>query len=204
MRTEPRRHLDVCTIKDLCERLCAIPAGLFTRDRVLDEIGRTLIDPESMRPYMFFSPVHYTRNLIYRCDLFEVVSIGWEVGQSAPIHNHRGQECWMGVPLGRLEVRNFRLMEHDPVARTCRLSPSNTFEMDPGHPAAVDPEEPIHSVHNLEGWAQRAISVHVYSRPFDTCEVYFPAEGRYLEMKLCYTSRYGTLCEGEIAQPPAC
>jgi cysteine dioxygenase len=199
------RHGDLpCTIRNLCERLCAIPAGSFSRERVLEEIGRTVIDPVSLQKYMFFSPVHYTRNLIYRCDLFEVVAIGWDVGQVAPIHNHRGQECWMGVPAGRLEVRNFRLREHDPVTRTCSLDPTDTYLLDPEHPAAVNPEEPIHSVHNLDSFGERAISVHVYSRPFDRCEVYFLDEGRYMEMELCYTSRYGELCDGEIAKPSAC
>ena len=69
----------------------------------------------------------------------------------------------MGVPIGRLEVRNYRLLEKDETARTCRLQPSDRYEMDPLHPAAVDPTEPIHSVHNLPEYGGRALSIHVYS-----------------------------------------
>ena len=188
------------TIQELIDGLCRIPVTLFTRDRVLQEFGRTVLDPDSLRSYLFFRRSHYTRNLIYRDDLFEVVAIGWESGQSSAIHNHRGQECWMGVPIGRLEVRNYRLVEKDETARTCRLEPSVHYVMDPLHPAAVDPAEPIHSVHNLVDYACRAASVHVYSRPFDSCEIYQPERGRYFDVALGYTSRFGVLCPGEQAE----
>src|SRR5213594_1541654 len=112
--THPAGALTVRTIQDLVGGLRRIPVSSFTRDRVLREIGRTVLDPDSLASYLFFRRSHYTRNLIHRDDLFEVVAIGWEAGQSSAIHNHRGQECWMGVPVGRLEVRNYRLVEKNP------------------------------------------------------------------------------------------
>ena len=72
--------------------------------------------------------------------------------------------------------------------------------MDPRHPAAVDPAEPIHSVHNLIEDGCRAVSVHVYSLPFDSCEIYQPEQGRYYDVSLGYTSRFGVLCPGEQAE----
>jgi len=167
---------------------------------VLREIGRTVLDPRSLGPYLFFRRSHYTRNLIFRNDLFEVVAIGWEPAQASAIHNHRGQECWMGVPIGRLEVRNYRLLDKDETARTCRLEASDRYEMDPLHPAAVDPAEPIHSVHNLPQYGGRALSIHVYSRPFDSCEIYQPEQGCYYDVSLGYTTRFGVLCPGERAE----
>jgi cysteine dioxygenase len=75
----------VRTIGDLVGGLCRIPSASFTRDRVLQEIGRTVLDPDSLRSYLFFRRTHYTRNLIHRDDLFEVVAIGWEPGQSSEL-----------------------------------------------------------------------------------------------------------------------
>ena len=199
MRTQTDA-ITVRTIQSLVDGLCLIPEATFTRDRVLLEIGRTVLDWDSLRSFIFFRRSHYTRNLIYRNDLFEVVAIGWDPGQASAIHNHRGQECWMGVALGRLEVRNYRLLEKDEAARTCRLQPSVRYFMDPGHPAAVDPNEPIHSVHNLAEDDARAVSVHVYSLPFDSCEIYQPDRGCYYDVPLGYTSRHGVLCPGEQAE----
>lgn len=191
--------MTVRSIGDFVEGLRSIPASEFSRSRVLAEFGRTLVDPGSLRRYAFCCSTHYTRNLIYRDELFEVVALGWESGQASMIHNHRDQECWMGVPVGRLEVRNFNLVEYDAEAGTCRLAPSTRYEIDPTHAAAVDPGEPIHSVHNLESFGCRAISLHVYSKPIDACMVYQPEAGRCYEVRLDYTSRLGELCPGNTA-----
>ncbi len=188
------------TLGQLVDRLRDIPAGSFTRERVLDEIGSFVLEPASLEPYVFFAPGHYTRNLVYRCDLFEVVTLGWERGQESPIHNHHDQECWMGVPVGRLEVRNFRIIHRDPARRSCRLARSVRYTIDPENPTAVDPNEPIHSVHNLSEFGRRAVSVHVYSLPFDTCEVYDVERCRYDIVHLQYTSRFGSLCPGATAE----
>ena len=40
---------------------------------------------------------------------------------------------------------------------------------------------------------QRAVSIHVYSKPFDSCEVYTREKGTYGDVPLHYTSEYGKL-----------
>jgi len=64
----------------------------------------------------------------------------------------------------------------------------------------VDQEEPVHQVLNLVEWKERAVSLHVYSRPFNTCEVYSLEKGTYCDVPLYYTSEYGKLCAGEQAE----
>ena len=39
----------------------------------------------------------------------------------------------------------------------------------------------------------RAVSVHVYSKPFDSCEIYSREKGTYFDVSLHYTSEYGRL-----------
>jgi hypothetical protein len=46
---------------------------------------------------------------------------------------------------------------------------------------------------NLPEFNQRAVSIHVYSKPFDTCEVYAKEKGTYGDVPLHYTSEYGKL-----------
>ena len=46
---------------------------------------------------------------------------------------------------------------------------------------------------NLPEYQQRAVSIHVYSKPFDTCEVYLRDKGTYSDVPLHYTSEYGKL-----------
>jgi hypothetical protein len=53
--------------------------------------------------------------------------------------------------------------------------------------------EPVHEVMNLEEFRQRAVSIHIYSKPFDTCEVYYRDKGAYADVPLFFTSEYGEL-----------
>jgi cysteine dioxygenase len=71
------------------------------------------------------------------------------------------------------------------------LEPSDTLEMNPARPCAVDPAEPVHRVYNPREFSARAVSLHVYSRPFDSCIVYSPEQGACGEIKLAYNTEYG-------------
>ena len=73
----------------------------------------TPVDADSLAPYLNWDRQHYTRNLIDRTPLYELMAICWEVGQASSVHNHRDQNCWMAVPIGRLQVENFHLVHQD-------------------------------------------------------------------------------------------
>jgi cysteine dioxygenase len=178
-------------INDWVKGLSAIQPPQFTLEYVFGYLMDRGIEPRTLTPFLHWSLGSYTRNLIYKCPLFEVLAICWEPGQFSQVHNHRDQNCWMAVPIGRLQVQNFRVEQRDPVAGQCRLSVTETFEMNENRPAAVAPHAPVHQVLNLPEFAQRAVSIHVYSRPFDSCEVYSPEKGTYYDVPLHYTSEYG-------------
>jgi cysteine dioxygenase len=165
-------------------------AFTHTQD-LLDFLTATQVDPDSLTPYLTWDRQHYTRNLIDKTPLYELIAICWEVGQASSVHNHRDQNCWMAVPIGRLLVENYRLLTQDVAAGTCELNTADTVEMSPSQPCAVDPLEPVHRVVNPREFNQRAVSLHIYSRPFDTCIVYSPEQGTCGEIKLHYTTEYG-------------
>lgn len=183
------------TTEEFVQGLKAIPD--FEPAKVWDYIRGHKVEPESLRPYAFFSPASYTRNLIFKNDLFELLAICWDIGQVSRIHNHRDQMCWMLVSEGRLKTQNFRVADRDPEKQTCRLEATDTYLITPEAPAQVDPAEPVHQVLNLREFGCRAVSLHVYSRPFDSCEVYQPNRGTYCDVQLYYTSIHGRRCEGE-------
>jgi len=183
-------------ISDWVRGLAAIPERDFSLENVQDYVLRHSVRPESLNQYQFFSKGCYTRNLIFRNETFECMAICWEIGQSSRIHNHRDQNCWMSAPVGRLKVQNFRVESRQASGQhsgTCTLVPTDVYEMDAAHPAYVNPLEPVHQVLNLAEFNQRAVSIHVYSKPFDTCEVYLRDQGRYSDVPLHYTSEYGKL-----------
>jgi cysteine dioxygenase len=179
-------------IDEFVRELRRFPALAFVR---VEEIARFLnanaVAPGTLEPYLNWDGQHYTRNLIDKTPLYELVAICWEVGQASSVHNHRDQNCWMAVPIGRLQVENFRLVFQDLQEGRCELERANLELMDAAHPCAVDPLEPVHRVLNPREFNERAVSLHVYSRPFDTCIVYSPEQGSCGEIKLHYTTEFG-------------
>ncbi len=97
------------SISDWVKNLAAIPAKDFSLENVQDYVMRHHVRPETLDKYLYFSKGCYTRNLIFKNDLFECMTICWEVGQFSRVHNHRDQNCWMSAPIGRLKVQNFRV-----------------------------------------------------------------------------------------------
>ena len=179
-------------VQDFTAELRKLPAASFSE---VDAVHRFLhdhpVDPDSLSPYLVWDRQHYTRNLIDKSDLYELIAICWEVGQVSSIHNHRDQNCWMAAPMGRLMVQNYRVLWQDEDAGKCKLEPADTLEMNAQNPVAVNPLEPVHRVYNPAEFQQRAVSLHVYSRPFDSCVVYSDQQGTCGTIKLHYTTEYG-------------
>jgi len=181
------------SIDEFAKRLASIPEVEFTHESVLQFLRENRVDKSTLAPYLYFASDHYTRNLILRTELFELIAICWDIGQKSPIHNHRDQRCWMAMPHGKLQVHNFMLIKKDESKNFCELRSHGQFLLDADSPTEVDPEEPIHQVLNLPQFNCRAISLHIYSRPYDTCEVYDLKEKCYEDVPLINTSEYGVL-----------
>src|SRR5215467_1747376 len=134
-------------INEFTRKLRSFPEDAF---RPTQLIHRFLIehpvDSASLAPYLTWNGQHYTRNLIDKTPLYELIAICWEVGQASSVHNHRDQNCWMAAPIGRLQVQNYKVIRQDLDAGRCDLEPSTTCEMNSANPCAVDPLEPVHRV----------------------------------------------------------
>jgi cysteine dioxygenase len=180
------------TIDEFVRRLRTYPAHAFDGvDAIRQFLAGAPVDPASLAPYLTWDRQHYTRNLIDKTQLYELLAICWEVGQVSSVHNHRDQNCWMAAPIGKLLVENYHVDSQDVEAGKCCMAASNTVELTAENPCAVDPREPVHRVVNPREANQRAVTLHVYSRPFDTCVVYSPEQGTCGEIRLSYTTEYG-------------
>lgn len=185
------------SIQDFAAALRNLPSQAFDRtDQVLGFLKSTPVVPDTLGPYLNWDRQHYTRNLIDKTPLYELIAICWEVGQISSVHNHQGQNCWMAVPIGRLLVQNYRTISEDLTGGKCKLEATTRVEMSPGNPCGVDPHEPVHVVLNPREFNQRAVSLHIYSRPIDSCVVYSPEKGTCGTIKLHYTTEYGKPASG--------
>ncbi len=179
-------------IHDFVAELRKFPEAAFDHiEQLRGFLQAAPVNPDSLSPYLTWDRQHYTRNLIDKTPLYELVAICWEIGQASSVHNHRDQNCWMAVPIGRLLVENFHVVHQDLALGKSTIKATETVEMNVSCPCAVDPLEPVHRVFNPREFNQRAVSLHVYSRPFDTCVVYSAEHGTCGEIQLHYTTMYG-------------
>src|ERR1700675_3885590 len=143
-------------IHDFVAQLRNFPESAFDEVETLRRfLQDSPLNPDSLAPYLTWDRQHYTRNLIDRTPLYELMAICWEVGQASSVHNHKDQNCWMATPIGRLQVENFHLVAQNIEEGSCNLTPSDVIEMNAAHPCAVDPNDPVHRVVNPREFNER-------------------------------------------------
>jgi len=183
-------------VHSLIDGLCDIPDGNFSVENVYQFLTENPVDVDSISKYFYWSEKCYTRNLIHKNDRFEMMAICWESGQVSRVHNHWNQKCWMTVPIGRLKGQNFAVEDIAEDRGYCKLRETDAFEISDCLAAKVELEEPIHQVLNLAEFNERAVSIHIYSKPYDRCLSYCRDTDTFKEVQLFYTSVDGKLCEG--------
>ena len=183
-------------IENLIEGLREIPDENFRCDNVYRFLAENPVDIDTIAPFFFWSENSYTRNLIYKDERFELMAVCWEKGQASRIHNHADQMCWMSVPVGKLRGQNFRAVEIDEEKQLCKLEEADCFDLSDCLAAKVELEQPIHQILNLPEFEERAVSLHIYSKPFDKCLSYCRETDTFKQVPLFYTSIRGELCDG--------
>lgn len=172
-------------------RLCADLTREFQRDpkgpRVASLLAQYASAHEDWRAWALFDPECYTRNLVHHEELFEVLLLCWQAGQKSPIHNHQGQRCWMAVLEGQVTETLFQL----PAGEAAMDQPLAAGASRPcarGQVAFITDDI---ALHEIGAGGTPAVSLHLYSRPFATCNVYERETGRIAVRQLGYYSVRG-------------
>lgn len=184
------------SIEKLIDGLREIRDEEFKCDNVYQFLSDNPLDIDTVSPFFFWSKNFYTRNLIYKDSRFELMALCWDKGQISRVHNHADQMCWMTVVAGKLRGQNFSIEEIDEEKGFCKLRETDRFDLSDCLAAKVELEEPIHQILNLPEFDERAVSVHIYSKPFDSCLSYCRDTNTFKSVNLCYTSINGKLCDG--------
>ncbi|MGA7614350.1 MAG: cysteine dioxygenase family protein [Thermoanaerobaculia bacterium] len=160
--------------------------GTTTKQELYDYLVQHQISPDELRPYEHWLKERHTRNLIFRNQNVEIMVLCWNVGNVTPLHTHNGQLGWMSMVRGRLMVENYRVVrcnrpENQQVVGIDCLAGATEIEMEklstehciPGGPInTVDKTQTIHRILNPAEWNEPAVSLHIYSRPIDSCVVF--------------------------------
>src|SRR6187401_324757 len=95
-------------VEDFVKLLREFTPETLSSAAVLERCQDTDLEDASLAPYVHWNDALYTRNLIYRDELFEVMAVCWQKGQKTVLHTHNGQLGWMLVNRGIAEVTNFK------------------------------------------------------------------------------------------------
>lgn len=183
------------TVDQLVSTLRTLPAETFNPETIKNLLGPVSIEPTSLSPYLHWLSKNYTRNLVFRNEIFELLVLCWEPGSISPIHNHAGQDCWLHIHGGHLSLEDFTLVDPSQkhqvgsnikVQRTERIRQASQGTLD--HRGS---HNEIHRVVNCRRFRERAVSIHLYATPFDQCIIYETQNkiARYLD--LVYHTRNG-------------
>ena len=139
--------------------------------------------PERWSKYFLFDPDFYTRNLVMRNELFELLVLCWQPGQVSPIHDHQGQRCWMGVLDGAVEetLYDFPRASSGACPRAVR-----TKRFSHGGVAFITDDIGLHDIRPMD--QRRAVTIHLYSKPIRVARIFDPHSGQIHARQLAYHS----------------
>ncbi len=204
------------TVDDFIEGLKAFERDLITRDKIRDYVDAMRLSSEALRPYTFFHQDHYTRNLLYKDGLFEVMAICWKPGQKTPVHTHNGSLGWMTVAQGAITIHNFHYLScnapenqnvigMDCLAGATRLELERRETMDcveDGPVALVDKLQTIHQMENRDPAQAGCVTLHVYSPPIESCVAFDLEHQRCFRRELHYDTRLGKVVPEDSPPSP--
>ena len=199
-------------IDDFVARIRSFESSVITRDSVLDFCDGIELTDTSLSPFVHYDADYYTRNLIYRDDLFEVMAICWEPGQRTSVHTHNGQLCWMMTQRGNLRVVDYKWLggDHpenqnvvgiDCLAGSDHIQLDRLREVDAVAGGPVLTADKLQTIHQLFNEEERSVSIHVYSRPIDSCVAFDMANNRCYRRELSYFSTDGEVVRDRRTLP---
>ena len=131
---------------------------------------------DDWKKYCYWNDKFYTRNLILKNDLFEVMLICWKRGHESPIHDHSKQHCWLLVLKGAVEEISYKQLDDN------NLKPMDTNIYNNGTAVHTDEDLDWHKIKSLD----ETVTLHIYSKPIDYCQIYDTKENQIKRVKTTY------------------
>lgn len=185
MATNAARML---AVDEVLRILKGVPASRFDPPQIASLLDGVAVETSTLEPFLHFVPGRYTRNLIHRDGVFEMLALCWDEGTCSPVHNHSGQDCWFLVQEGQFCLEGYEIVEgglEPGVARLEHVSSMHRVSI-----GALDHRGPLKDIHRVtvSRGNPRAVSIHVYAKPFDDCLVYDLKHERCARQPLKYHS----------------
>lgn len=142
--------------------------------------------------YANFDPHRYTRNLVdVGNGKFNLILLCWGEGHGSGVHDHADAHCWMKIMDGVLCEKLYDWPE-TPVDPSMyqEMTPRRITEYKTGEVAYINDTIGLHRVEN-NSHSNRAVSLHLYSPPFEMCQSFDDRTGKASKCKVIFWSKFG-------------
>lgn len=141
----------------------------------------------NFEPFESWSAKKYTRNCIYRDDIFELILLCWEKGQETSIHGHDGEDCWVYMLQGEMQEVYYTIDTQN------YLREVHVQTLHPKHISFMNDSIGFHKLKNT--YEGRSISLHLYARPIKHSRSFDEASGHFVKTKLNYDTYRQLVCK---------
>ncbi|XP_041855229.1 cysteine dioxygenase type 1 [Melanotaenia boesemani] len=166
---------------------------IFESDNINVEEVQDLMEsyeskPQEWAKFAKFDPYRYTRNLVDTGNgKFNLIVLCWGEGHGSSIHDHTDSHCFMKLLQGQLKETLFEWpkdkAQGEMVTRSQRILQENKV-------AYINDSIGLHRVENVSH-TEGAVSLHLYSPPFDTCQTFDQRTGHRNRVSMTFWSKYG-------------
>lgn len=152
-------------IAQLAESLRRVRSGEGTSAEVVRWL-RASSEAAAAVPMPEMRDVHrtYTRTLLFKNDLFEILALHWLPNAVSAIHDHGGARCWLSVARGAMDVENYLRTDPGTEPGYAAIALEGREEL---HAGAVDYRQDDLHLHRCIARDAQTISLHVYAQPIE-------------------------------------
>jgi len=146
---------------------------------LLNSYSSNPLNEKDWRQYCHYSDVHYTRNLIYANDQFELMVLYWRASQETRIHDHNASRCWMTALSGEMTESVYipylppgeKPVTDPTVCPDLMITEKSIYKA--GDVAFIEDEIGLHKLGNNSS-VHDGITLHLYSPPIREVTLFEP------------------------------
>jgi len=148
-------------------------------------------DKNQWQDYAIFDQYKYTRNLIHEGNgKFNLILVCWNKNQSSTIHDHSNSHCFMKMLDGSLSETLYNWPTEEEKSSNAAMKPIRSTRLKKGSVAYINDSIGLHRVGN-NSEEQPAVSLHVYSPPFQMCQIFNEKNGGKMNCNVTYHTKFG-------------
>ena len=148
------------------------------RTKYVEILNSISIPIEEYDKYESWSEGGYTRNCIVENEAFELILICWAPGQSTPVHDHGGEECWVYIANGEVEEKMFEMTLDG------KLNETKSSNRKKGNITYMVDMMGYHSLANITD--KRACTLHLYAKPIESCNIFDSETKAFVNKDMTY------------------